>query len=193
MSAPQGDKPSWKLLTILYFTGYIVIAVCAFSWGRMYERVEGDYGCQAGLEEISVACFESQEYLRDLCDENLGALEEARPYCELDDKTSQQERIFKWEVCFIDENCHNCLHQTHEGGSPSGDVEWCFEHAWDEMQPEYDVPDPFIPNYLTKGENQWLRRTDTITTWSTNTGSPEIFIKPCSKQFSKPTEPISKG
>lgn len=127
----------------------IFIVVVLFTMGYLYGYRKGaDYAldaCIDGVSEVGEACKRNMDELEQTCRSKVDELHKV--LCD-EIPSIQQDRIFKWEVCFIDENCRNCLLMTMEGGSPSGDVEWCFLHAWEEIQPEYNVPDPYIPNYL---------------------------------------------
>ena len=128
--------------------GAVIVAVVLVGIGHAWGYSSGaDMAvdvCKGGISEVAEACKRNMDELNNTCNNKIDELQKV--LCD-EIPSVQQDRIFKWEVCFIDENCHACLHMTHEGGSPSGDVEWCFQHAWDEMQPGYEVPDPYIPGY----------------------------------------------
>jgi len=98
--------------------------------------------CIASTKELTNECLDSMEGIANACEARGGEVS-----CK-----GQQDRIHKWEACFADQNCRNCLLQTMEGGrTGTGDVEWCFKNVIEgpvDPLPEYEAPPP-----LQRGPN----------------------------------------
>ena len=96
--------------------------------------------CIKSTKELTSECLDGMEGVANACEERGGEVS-----CQ-----GQQERIWRWEECFTNENCRSCILMVYEDtGIP--DVDWCHLHAFEEMQdplPEYEAPPP-----LQRGPN----------------------------------------
>jgi len=132
----QKTNPGWivSAALILFLAGEV---------GYLLGQKQTISQCRATAENLNTACAEGLTEVVETCKENmieLAATCAGRP-------SIQQDRIWKWEECFQDDNCRSCLIIVFEE-SGNQDVEYCHEYALgrdgmpDEPIPEY-VPPPW--------------------------------------------------
>lgn len=122
----------------------LAVALAAAAIGNLVGLFRQRNRCDEQMDNVQEMCIMTSNDAFDFCRETMDRMENQ---CLNQNPTVQQDRIYKWEVCFADENCRNCLMQTMEGGSSgTGDVEWCHTNALQGGPlPEYDPPPEYEP------------------------------------------------
>ena len=120
----------------------LAVALVAYALGNLVGMFTAFKKCDEQMDNVQEMCIMTSNESFDFCRETMDRLEkEINP-------SVQQDRIYKWEECFADENCRNCLLMTMEGGSSgTGDVEWCHAnvHGGGQDLPEYIPPPEYEP------------------------------------------------
>ncbi len=134
MSEPTYSLDRW--LTI------VAVALAAYAFGNLIGTFMTFKKCDDRMDDVTEMCLMTSNDAFNFCRETMDRMDDQ---CMNENPSAQQNRIYKWEECFRDENCRNCLLMTNEEWRP--DVEFCFANALfnDEPLPEYIPPPDWSP------------------------------------------------
>lgn len=139
MSETETNYSLDRWLTIL------AVALVAYAFGNLIGTAMTYSKCDKQMDNVQEMCIMTSNDAYDFCRETMDRMDDQ---CVNENPSAQQSRIHKWEECFRDENCRNCLIMTEEAWQ--ADVEWCHTHALEGLQdeplPEYVPPPDWSPS-----------------------------------------------
>lgn len=120
----------------------VAVALAAATIGNLIGMGGQRNRCDEDMDNVQEMCIMTSNDAFDFCRETMDRMDDQ---CMNENPSAQQERISKWEECFRDENCRNCLLMTEEAWK--ADVEFCFAGALmsEEPLPDYVPPPEYEP------------------------------------------------
>ena len=124
------------------WTTILAVAFAAAALGNFIGTFIAFKNCDKHMDNVQEMCIMTSNDAFDFCRETMDRMDDQ---CLSENPSAQQERIAKWEECFRDENCRNCLLMTEEAWK--ADVEFCHAGALhsEEPLPDYVPPPEYEP------------------------------------------------